>query len=323
MFVTALTLGGLLQVVAAPTVRAAGAAASNATSSCPHPGGVLDPDLQEQSYENHQVTVSYGVSGVECWNNHKVWEGTPLNMHTINPLSVYGCFADFIGISGHHPAGVTLSVYYCGTVDNDTTKMYQAINVCVQYTPAAHMGYTQDTFIILEGRYDVNDHGVRSNYNLSKTSLVYRAGHCPTGAAVPDGTYRGRGYGVDASQNTVSLTVAPDGLTVPTYDFRIDTFCGKDNVGGNDTEFWPFTNRGSPALVVGSTGTFSSSQRGAFTVPVIPRVTSTPEPGTYSFSVSGAFYGKTFAGRVTLWIRTRNHYFCSAVNRPFKGTRLT
>jgi hypothetical protein len=119
------------------------------------------------------------------------------------------------------------------------------------------------------------------------------------------------------------LKVSGAGTSVPTYLFKVDTLCGKDNVGGKETYIWPVNSQGSPALVVRSDGAFAGKQGGSFTVPRIPMVTTGPEPGSYRFSVAGVFAdaGKTFSGRVSLTVKTNNGYFCSATNATFVGKK--
>jgi hypothetical protein len=136
-------------------------------------------------------------------------------------------------------------------------------------------------------------------------------------------TYEGHGTGV-WPKNTVTLKVSANGKQIPTYNFRIDTLCG-EKVGGvesaRETEIWPFTSQGSPAIPISGTGSFSSTQQGSFTVSAIPTVMLKPEPGTYRFTVSGKFVGGTFSGRLTLDIQAQNRYFCTDTNSPFAGTR--
>jgi hypothetical protein len=154
---------------------------------------------------------------------------------------------------------------------------------------------------------------------LALTGLAQAAG-LPWAAA----TYRGAGTGA-WPKNTVMLKVSASGTTVPTYTFDIDSLCGKDNVGGRETYFWPVNGQGSPPLAVTAKGAFTGAQHGNFTVPRIPGVTTGPEPGSYRFSVSGSFSdaGASFSGHLTLSVRTQNGYFCSDANSPFGGTRVT
>jgi hypothetical protein len=63
--------------------------------------------------------------------------------------------------------------------------------------------------------------------------------------------------------------------------FSIDTLCG-EKVGGvesaRETEIWPFTSQGSPAISVRGAGSCSSTQQRSFTVSAIPTVMPKPEP---------------------------------------------
>jgi hypothetical protein len=119
--------------------------------------------------------------------------------------------------------------------------------------------------------------------------------------------------------------VSPTGTSVPTYLFKVDTLCGKDNVGGNETYIWPVNSQGSPPLVVRSNGAFSGKQGGSFTVPRIPTLTTGPEPGSYRFSVSGAFSGagKVLSGHMSLTVKTTNGYFCTVTNGAFTGKKVS
>lgn len=136
------------------------------------------------------------------------------------------------------------------------------------------------------------------------------------------GVYHAHGTGV-WPKNAVTLEVSPGGTTVPMYSFSIDTLCGKDNVGGRETYVWPFNSVGSPALVVRTSGAFTSTQRGQFMVPPIPTLTTRREPGSYRFSVSGVFKngGAVISGHLSLEIQTTNGYFCTDTNSPFSGGR--
>ena len=139
------------------------------------------------------------------------------------------------------------------------------------------------------------------------------------------GTYKGHGTGV-WPKNTVMLEVSANGKKIPTYDFSIDTLCGEkvDGVGdARETEIWPFTSQGSPAIPISATGAFVSTQQGSFTVSAIPTVMPKPEPGTYKFIVSGTLAGGTFSGHLTLDIQAQNKYFCTDSNSSFTGTRVT
>jgi hypothetical protein len=139
------------------------------------------------------------------------------------------------------------------------------------------------------------------------------------------GTYVGHGTGV-WPKNAVTLEVSATGKAIPTYDFKIDTLCGQSVSGvesARETEIWPFTSQGSPAIPVAATGAFESTQRGSFTVSAIPTVMSQPEPGTYKFSVSGTLHHTTFSGHLTLMIETKNgKYFCTDTNSAFGGARV-
>jgi hypothetical protein len=118
--------------------------------------------------------------------------------------------------------------------------------------------------------------------------------------------------------------VSANGKKIPTYNFSIDTLCG-EKVGGvesaRETEIWPFTSQGSPAIPVSVAGSFSSTQQGGFTVSAIPTVMPKPESGTYRFTVSGGFSGGAFSGHLTLDIQAQNKYFCTDTNSAFAGTR--
>lgn len=146
-------------------------------------------------------------------------------------------------------------------------------------------------------------------------TLSFAAGFPWSGAV-----YFGHGTGV-WPKNTVRLEVGPSGRSIQIYAFSIDTLCGKNNIGGRNTEIWPFNSNGSPAIAVNAAGSFSSVQRGRFSVPPIHGVTKTTEPGTYRFSITGAFgdHGKTISGHLSLNIQTKNGYFCSDTNSPFSG----
>jgi len=139
------------------------------------------------------------------------------------------------------------------------------------------------------------------------------------------GTYKGHGTGA-WPKNTVTLEVSANGKKIPTYGFSIGTLCG-EKVGrvedARETEIWPFTSQGSPAIPVSATGAFTSTQQGSFTVSAIPTVMPKPEPGTYKFIVSGTLLGSKFSGHLTLDIQARNKYFCTDSNSPFAGTRVT
>lgn len=148
-------------------------------------------------------------------------------------------------------------------------------------------------------------------------ALAAAAAHPWSGA-----TYQGHGTGV-WTQNTIRLTVAPSGTSIPTYTFEIDSLCGTVDGPAGRTAIWPFTNQGSPAIRVAANGRFASTQNAHLTVPRIPGVTSGPAPGAYHFVVSGAFRANgTFSGRLTLRITTTTGYFCSDTNSPFAGRRV-
>lgn len=135
-------------------------------------------------------------------------------------------------------------------------------------------------------------------------------------------TYRGHSSGT-LSKGTLILTVAASGTSVPTYSFRVDTLCGKDNLGGNTTYIWPINDQGSPPLKVSPDGVFSGSQHGSFTAPAITGVTKAPAAATYRFSVTGSFQqvGGALSGHFNLTIKTSTGYFCVNTNGPFSGTR--
>jgi hypothetical protein len=163
---------------------------------------------------------------------------------------------------------------------------------------------------------------------LTAVAVVVLAGVLDTAAFAgatswSGGTYEGHGTGV-WPKNTVMLKVSANGKKIPTYNFSIDTLCG-EKVGGvesaRETEIWPFTSQGSPAIPVSGAGSFSSTQQGSFTVSAIPTVMPRPEPGTYRFTVSGKFSGAAFSGHLTLDIQAQNKYFCTDTNSPFAGTR--
>lgn len=142
-----------------------------------------------------------------------------------------------------------------------------------------------------------------------------------TGVPWSGATYRGHGTGV-WPKDTVMLSVSPTGKTVPLYLFKVDTLCGKDNIGGKETYIWPVNSNGSPPLVVRSNGTFVGKQGGSITVPRIPTVTTGPQPGSYRFSVSGVFTDAGgFSGRVSLTVKTDNGYFCTVTNSTFVGKK--
>jgi hypothetical protein len=145
-----------------------------------------------------------------------------------------------------------------------------------------------------------------------------------TGMPWSGSTYRGHGTGA-WPKDTAMLKVSPAGTSVPTYLFKVDTLCGKDNVGGRETYIWPVNGQGSPPLVVRSNGSFFGKQGGSFTVPRLPTLTTGPEPGSYRFSVSGAFTGagKAFSGHMSLSVTTKNGYFCSATKSTFVGLKTS
>jgi hypothetical protein len=153
-------------------------------------------------------------------------------------------------------------------------------------------------------------------------AVVVPAVAVATGVPWSGATYRGHGTGA-WPKDSAMLKVSTTGTSVPTYLFKVDTLCGKNNIGGKETYIWPVNSNGSPPLVVRSNGAFSGKQGGSFTVPRIPTLTTGPEPGSYHFSVAGSFTteGKVFSVRVSLSVKTNNGYFCTATDGTIAGTK--
>jgi hypothetical protein len=164
----------------------------------------------------------------------------------------------------------------------------------------------------------------RLGHGLLVLAIAVACAGAPTAAASAgrwSGTYRGHGTGA-WPKNTILLAVARSGRSIPTYRFRIDTLCGKANAPAARTDFWPFTSQGSPPLRLHPNGSFSSTQRGHFTISRIPGVMSRPAPASYVFKVSGVLRrNRTFSGHLTLRITTANGYVCSDTNSRFDGRR--
>jgi len=138
--------------------------------------------------------------------------------------------------------------------------------------------------------------------------------------ATADGsTYKGGGK--DPLKSTITIK-ATSGKIV-SYDVSIETLCGKVNLGGKQTAVWPVTPNAGEAPLKVKNGAFSGKQHQSTTIPAIPGVTTEPEPGTYSFSISGKFNkGATkVEGHVSLYIETTGGYFCTATRNVFVATR--
>ncbi len=157
---------------------------SSATSaSCPHPGDLTDPptNIQNTTFDGYSVITN--VVGTACWNGSKVWESTPLNDSTIDPSGPTpdGCYASFghLGKKDWHPPGITLSLYYCGVIDNDTAKMYQAFNACLQIAPEV-LGNPKLEHYAMWGRYFITNQGATTNPALETTLGNPKSGPCPS-----------------------------------------------------------------------------------------------------------------------------------------------
>ena len=112
-----------------------------------------------------------------------MWESTPLNDSTIDPSGPTpdGCYASFghLGKKDWHPPGITLSLYYCGVIDNDTAKMYQAFNACLQIAPEV-LGNPKLEHYAMWGRYFITNQGATTNPALETTLGNPKSGPCPS-----------------------------------------------------------------------------------------------------------------------------------------------
>lgn len=167
-----------------------------------------------------------------CWNGSKVWESTPLNDSTINPTgpSPDGCYASFVhlGEMGWHPPGITFSLYYCGVIDDDSAKMYQAFNACLRISPEV-LGNPKLEHYALWGRYFITDQGATTNPAIETTVGNPKSGPCPTLPSVTSAEPLFTGQGPDFLNNAPKWTdeaVGKYSFHLANDDKQIDGFSG-------------------------------------------------------------------------------------------------
>jgi uncharacterized protein YraI len=297
--------GGLVALISAARVTAAGVSAHAASvKGCPasfHPT-VYDPPDNLTQTDSGEGTVVSDVVGTICWNGKTVWEGTPLNDSTIlahAPLSydnsVDGCGIDFLhGLSGpdYHPAGVTVSLSWCGvTYNRSHTVLAQGFNACLLIQPNVS-GWSVLSHMAFSGRYYYTDEGVLSVPDFTKQNQWggEKAGGCPPTPSAPAITTQPTSQSVGTNAGVV-VTASASGSPAPRVQWQISTgpSAGWSNISGATSNAYWFDP------VVADSGheyraVFTNAVGSATTYAAIITVTASPAPAAACTAVKGGTY---------------------------------
>jgi uncharacterized protein YraI len=299
------TAVGVVALTSAVGVAAAGVSAHAASiKDCPasfHPS-VYDPPDNLRQTDAGVGTVVSDVVGTICWNGKTVWEGTPLNDSTIlahAPLteanSIDGCGVDFLhGLSGpdYHPAGVTVSLSWCGvTYNRSHTVLAQGFNACILIQPNVD-GWKALSHIAFSGRYYYTATGVIDSSDFSKEDQWggQTAGACPSSPSAPAITTQPASQSVGTNAGVV-VSASASGIPAPVVQWQISTNSGGSwsNVSGATSNAYWFDP------VVADSGfeyraVFTNAVGSATTSAATITVTASPAPTAACTAVKGGTY---------------------------------